>query len=461
MRKIKNHNDFVEELKQVNPTISILSSFAGLSTNKVKCKCTVCGFEWDTYPYILLNGHGCKVCNKKSKGDFKYNVGDIISTNARNLLIINREYREWVHPKTFGISNRKFYKYKCLDCGNEDWIIEYRLSEKYKDGCNACKSTPNHLIPGINDIASISPQIAILFKNYDESKNNTRGSLKETTFVCPDCGRELVKRIKNVCINNGLSCPCSDKWSYPNKFIYSLLEQLNLDFTPEKIFEWSNGKRYDEYVIVNNKTILIEVQGMQHYEKPIIKSAKYRSVYEEQENDTLKYNLAMDNGIDFYFVIDCRESNMDYIKKSIISSGLLDVLSYNDSDIDWNKCDKFATSNFTKQVCEYYESHKLSVAEVAKHFKLSRKTIQKYLNKGNKFGWCNYDGKSISLSNIGNREKKAVYCKTIDMIFDSATDAAKYLNLPDAEQQGRSIRNAIKFNRPYHNYTFEYVAQAI
>ena len=152
MRKIKNHNDFVEELKQVNPTISILSSFAGLSTNKVKCKCTVCGF------------------------DFKYNVGDIISTNARSLLIIDREYREWVHPKTSGISNRKFYKYKCLDCGNEDWIIEYRLSEKYKDGCNACKSTPNHLIPGINDIASISPQIAILFKNYDESKNNTRGS---------------------------------------------------------------------------------------------------------------------------------------------------------------------------------------------------------------------------------------------------------------------------------------------
>jgi AraC-like DNA-binding protein len=278
---------------------------------------------------------------------------------------------------------------------------------------------------------------------------------KEAIFVCPDCGREFIKRIDTVCAN-GLSCPCNDKWSYPNKFMYSLLEQLNLDFTPEKTFEWSDGRRYDEYIVIGDKTILIEVQGLQHYEKPIIKSDKHRSVYEEQENDKLKYNLAMDNGIDFYFVIDCRESNMNYIKKSIITSGLLDILFYSDSDIDWNRCDEFATSNFIKHVCEYYESHNLTVAEVAEYFKLSRKTIQRYLNKGNNLGWCNYNDKNISLSNISNHKKKAVYCKTIDMKFDSATDAAKYLNLPDAEHQGRSIRNSIKFNRPYFNYVFEY-----
>jgi ribosomal protein S27E len=185
MRKIKSHDEFIEKLKQVNPTISVLSSFDGLSTNKVKCKCTICGFEWDTYPYLLLDGHGCKFCNKKPKGDFKYNIGDTISTNMRNLLIIDREYRKWVHPKTSLVTNKKFYKYRCLDCGNEDWIIEYRLSEKYKDGCNACKSNYNHLIPGVNDIATISPQIATLFKNYDESKSKVRGSKKRSNICLP------------------------------------------------------------------------------------------------------------------------------------------------------------------------------------------------------------------------------------------------------------------------------------
>lgn len=460
MGKIKNHNDFVEELRQVNPTISVLSSFAGLSTNKVKCKCTVCGFEWDTYPYILLNGHGCKVCNKKSKGDFKYNVGDIISTNARNLLIIDREYREWVHPKTSGISNRKFYKYKCLDCGNEDWIIEYRLSEKYSDGCNVCKSNFNRLIPGVNDIATMMPEIASLFKDKEAAKTHPRGSKEEVVFICPDCGRELKKRIDSVC-QNGLSCPCKDSWSYPNKFIYALLEQFHLDFTPEKTFEWSEDKKYDEYIVHNGKTIIVEMHGKQHYSKPFRDNTRCRSVSEEKVNDEIKLNMAIANGISYYYAIDCQESNMEYIKNSIIASGLLDILYLKPMDIDWDRCDKFATSNFIKQVCEYYESHALSVVDVAEHFKLHRKTIQRYLNKGNKFGWCNYDGKSISLSNIGNREKKAVYCKAIDMVFNSAVDAAKYLNLPDAKHQGRSIRNAIKFNRPYLNYTFEYVTQAI
>lgn len=460
MSKIKTHNEFIDKLEKINPNILILSSFQDLTKTKIKCHCKVCGYEWKTLPHLLLKGHGCKICNKKPKGEFKYRIGDKILSEGRNLVIIDREYRQWIHPRTSFASNRKYYKYRCLDCGNEDWIIESRLLDKQSNGCNVCKSNFNRLIQGVNDIATMMPEIATLFKDKDAAKTHSRGSKEEAVFICPDCGRELIKRINSVC-KNGLSCPCKDSWSYPNKFIYALLEQLNLDFTPEKVFDWSKDKKYDEYVAYNGKSIIIEMQGKQHYNKPFREDNRHRSVSEEKANDELKHSMALVNGINYYFAIDCQKSEMDYIKGSIISSGLLDILCISITDIDWDKCDKFATSNFTKQVCEYYESHKLSVAEVAKHYKLSRKTIQRYLNKGNKFGWCNYDGKSISLSNIGNREKKAVYCKTIDMIFDSATDAAKYLNLPDAKYQGRSIRNAIKFNRPYLNYTFEYVTQVI
>lgn len=456
MRKIKEHSEFISELYKVNPNISVLSSYNGLTIDKVKCKCTVCNYEWETYPYLLLNGSGCKICRKKPKGEFKYDIGYIITTHSRNLLILDREYREWFNKKTSSTSNRKYYKYKCLDCGNEDWINECRIVGSCTDGCNVCKSPPNRLVRGVNDIETLLPQIARLFKNHAEASQHTRGSRCKTTFVCPDCGRELIKRIDTVCAC-GLCCPCNDKWSYPNKFIYSVLEQLNLNFTPEKTFDWSKGRRYDECILKSDKLILIEMQGGQHSIRPIRSSGRCRSVEEEQANDKLKHNLAMDNGVNYYFTIDCIKSDVDYIKNSIISSGLLDVLGIDSNSIDWNKCDEFATSNFVKRVCNYYSETSLPTKEIAKHFKMSIKTIQRYLRTGDRLGWCTYDGKNIPYKNSKNGRNKPVYCKEVNMTFDNATAAARYLNLPDAKNNGRSIRNSIKFCRPYHNYTFNYV----
>ena len=73
--------------------------------------------------------------------EFKYNIGDTLVDNKRNLKIIDREHRPIKRNKgsISYISNRKFYKYKCLDCGNEDWIIEYAVDDvNQKIGCNAC-----------------------------------------------------------------------------------------------------------------------------------------------------------------------------------------------------------------------------------------------------------------------------------------------------------------------------------
>ena len=43
--------------------------------------------------------------------------------------------------------------------------------------------------------------------------------------------------------------------------------------------------------------------------KSILSEAK-----QNQNNDTLKKKLALENGIDFYFEIDCRKSNIEWIK---------------------------------------------------------------------------------------------------------------------------------------------------
>ena len=50
--------------------------------------------------------------------------------------------------------------------------------------------------------------------------------------------------------------------SYPNKFLFSFFEQLGANFTPEKTFDWSENRRYDDYIILpNGETLICENHG--------------------------------------------------------------------------------------------------------------------------------------------------------------------------------------------------------
>lgn len=225
-------------------------------------------------------------------------------------------------------------------------------------------------------------------------------------------------------------------------------------FTPEKIFEWSEGKKYDEYVEYNGETIIIEMHGAQHYEKPIRIN---HSVEKEKENDIYKYELAIKNNIDHYFVIDCRKSEKNYIRESINSSGLLTCLNIADENVDWDTIDVFATKNFVKRICEFYSAQlEMSSHDVAEYFSINHKVTQRYLRQGTKLGWCNYDGHSDRERRSFRTRSKAVCCLTISKSFKNATEAALYLGLPDSKNNGRSIRNAIKQHKTYHGYLFEY-----
>ena len=96
---------------------------------------------------------------------FKLEIGNIINSYNRKLKIINREYRPKIahsHSREF-ISNEKWYKYKCLKCGNEDWILETALCDNQHIGCNVCSTRPKKVVPGINDIPTTAPWMAKYF----------------------------------------------------------------------------------------------------------------------------------------------------------------------------------------------------------------------------------------------------------------------------------------------------------
>lgn len=398
---------------------------------------------------------------------FQLDIGDKITTFDRNLMIIDRKYIDKILYKNNREYNlhRKYYKYKCLNCGNEDWIIESVLTTSQHCGCNVCCSPPKKIVNGINDIATTNPWMVKYFVNQEDATKYSKFSTAKVDMICPDCNRiHKNKTINDVYRNGSLTCPCHDGWSYPNKFMYSLLEQIGVHFETEKIFDWSNRRRYDNYIEYNGLKIITEQHGQQHYFKKFNKNA--RSVEEEIENDKYKYELAIQNGIDKYFIIDSSFSNLEYMKNSIINCGILNVLNVDEYKIDWLKCNEFATSNIVKNICTYKENNpNIPLREVASLFHVAYGTAVNYIKNGSKLGWCSYESYD-DLRMLHEQGRTITNQRPIHCISDGKYYRGSKLFVEEYEKQfgkqlcERNIRSVCSGKRNHvNNLKFEYITQ--
>ena len=344
-----------------------------------------CGKDYLIYTGNFKKGHLGRILGVCTK-EFRVEVGQIFKDNKRNLIIINREYR-----KTKSNPNQKWYKYHCNKCGNEDWIIEGSLLKNYN--CNACCTPPRKAVLGINTIWDKARWMCDLGVSEEDAKKYTYGSGKKITVKCPDCGREKKIEISNIYTSKSISCSCGGSVSYPEKIIMCLLDQIKINYRREYCITYDTSKRYDFYFELNGKKYVIEAHGGQHYDKGF-STIGGRTLQEEQENDRLKKELALNNGIDYYIELDCRESNLEWIRNSVINSELNKI--FNLEKVDWLKCEEFALSNRVKEVCDYWHLHneinneELTTNDLAKIFNTTKTTVCSYLNKGRKLGWCEY-----------------------------------------------------------------------
>ena len=315
--------------------------------------------------------------------NWEFNIDEEIKDNKREFIIIDREIRQRVMKKTKAKKNpctlnEKWYKYKCLKCGNEDWITEGHLKDG--NGCNACGIFPKKIVLGINTIWDKARWMCDLGVSEEDAKNNFPQSANKIEVVCPLCGNKKKCRIRTVYGDKSIGCICDDKQSYPEKFMYSILKQLDIEFETQYSPKWINGKRYDFYIPKFNA--IIEVHGEQHYRH----TGRGRSLQEEQENDKLKEEIALDNGIN-YIVIDCRESTLNWIKDNILKSKLNNLFDLD--NIDWIKCEKFAISNnLIKIACEYKKNNpNMTYTEIGKIMGYERHAIKRWIEKGKKLNW--------------------------------------------------------------------------
>ena len=363
------------------------------------------------YTNPFLKGQIGKVIKKRTI-DFKVEIGTIFKDNNRDMIIIDREYKQDKNKRKW-----KWYKYQCNKCGYHDgWIEENKLIKCHR-GCSCCSGRT--VVEGINDIPTTAPWMVKYFQGgYEEAKKYTRTSKKYITPICPNCGciNDKPMLIYNI-FKFGFNCFCEGGGSYPEKVVYFLLKQLNINYIyqyTKKHSNWCGKYKYDFYFKLNNEEYIIETQGMQHY-KGGFENCGGRTLEEEQENDILKKELAIHNGIksENYIVIDCRYSEFEFIKNNIINSKLCDIFDL--KNVDWIDIEEYSRKSLIKQVCNYWNEHNeinnedLTTTIIGNIFNLNRNTITKYLKIGSNLNWCNYNTNEEKHKNeksfIRNNEK--------------------------------------------------------
>lgn len=405
----------------------------------------------------LLN---CKLGKKLNKitRDFRFDILLEVKTNNRDLVIVDREYR--IKSSKRKKQYKKYYKYICNKCGYSGWILESNLINEC--GCACC--TNKVAVLGINTIYDTDPWMMELGVSEEVAKRYTRGSGKKVEVTCPDCGNKKEMRLSTIYDRKSICCTCGDSFSYPEKFMSSILKQLNVEYVTQlskTTFDWCDKYRYDFYIPSLN--MIIETHGMQHYEESGRKSA--RTLQEEQRNDKLKRELALYNGIKHYIIVDCKYSDSQYIKNSILNSKLNELFDL--SNIDWLKCEEFALKNLVKEVCEYWNQKEEweTTTNLSLLFNIHDVTIRKYLERGTRLKWCSYDPKKevkkvASKSGKLNSKQVEIFKDDVSLgVFDSVAE----LERQSEELFGvKLIQSGISqvclgIKEKYKNFKFKYI----
>lgn len=314
---------------------------------------------------------------KQFTNDFKVDIGVY---KEKNFTILNRYYKK----NNIYNYNNKWYKYKCNICGYEGEMVEGSLICS-NGGCPCCSNKV--VVLGLNSIYDTHKYLIDVFGLDEEfAKTHSYGTVKKGLFKCKNCGKENMKNIKHVIDFKSIGCTCGDGFSYPEKFMYSVLKQLKVRFETQYSPKYIKPKRSDFYL--PNYSLVIETDGILGHKGGKVHNKSNKTLEELIKIDEWKDEQHLKHGVKT-IRIDCFESDMEYIKNNILNSELANIFDL--SKIEWVECEEFALSNRVKEVCEYYKKNKkIKIKDISNIFKLSNTTITKYLKLGNKHNWCDY-----------------------------------------------------------------------
>ena len=133
----KTHNQFIHELKAVNPNIEVLGQYKNSATH-IECKCTACANIWNPTPNDLLRGHGCPKCRHKLGAERRVIPHDVFVERVKNKKPQIEILGIYVNAKTA-------IKCRCKICGHI-WYPKAGAVLYSNNGCPACSHSSTSFI---------------------------------------------------------------------------------------------------------------------------------------------------------------------------------------------------------------------------------------------------------------------------------------------------------------------------
>lgn len=271
---MKTHDEFVSQVKEVNPTIKILSPYRG-GRSEIQAECTVCGNKWFPKANGLANGCGCPECaviaSRNTHDDFIERLRD-----RNDSVEILGEY----------ITSTTKIETRCKKCGFVWNAIPNMLMQGH--GCpscakNALRKTHSEFV---EEMKRTHPDLEVLSEYISCYEN--------VTCRCKRCGREFETTPDRL--RCGYGCTIC-RQSKGERVIYNILERKGIPFKSQYSFKDCKDVHvlpFDFYIPELN--IAIEYDGVQHYE-PVERFGGIESFKVTQIHDKIKTDYCEQNGI--------------------------------------------------------------------------------------------------------------------------------------------------------------------
>lgn len=275
MSKKKTHEEFIEEMKNINSNIEVVGVYVNNKT-KILCRCKIDGHEWMPLPTSLLRGDGCPRCGLLSRTKIRKKTNDMFLKEMKLLHPNIKVLGEYVNARTKILCH-------CMIDGYEWYSTPYNLT--VGKGCAKCgnsiKKTHEEFV---SEMSIINSDIEIV---------GTYKTARTKILVrCKICNREWY--ITPSDLLRGVGCCSKHNKSKGEIRIEKYLIENNINFNLYYKFDGLIGTNnrqlsYDFYL--PNYNLLIEYQGRQHYESVDIFGGD-EQLHIQQEHDKRKREYA-------------------------------------------------------------------------------------------------------------------------------------------------------------------------
>lgn len=280
----KTHEQYVEEVKIMNPNVIVLGEYSGANT-PILHRCLLHDVEWNITPINILDGCGCSKCHKEKISNALKKTHE---QYVEELKIANPQ----VEAIETYINSLTPIMHKCLIHGIEWRITPDCALRGY--GCPEChkEKLRNYSLKTqeqyVEEVRNINPNIIVVGKYI--------GANIPISHKCTICKNEWNAYPNNII--KGFGCPYCNE-SKGEKEIGLLLDSYKIKYVRQKRFCDCRDTRqlpFDFYLPDFN--VVIEYNGKQHYE-PIEYFGGENSFKIQQLHDKIKKDYCENNNIRF------------------------------------------------------------------------------------------------------------------------------------------------------------------